>query len=175
MAFEQPVWKRSGMVIMTVALGLTGLSLEGCKSMRGNAQPGVMQTQEQGGGFNPFGRRGARTGGATANDGTAIGVNSFLWRASLDVVSFMPLASADPFGGLIITDWYTNPEKPDERFKVNVYILDTRLRADGINVSIVRQVKSGADWIGAPTSPQTEEQMENAILSKARALRIGSR
>jgi hypothetical protein len=105
----------------------------------------------------------------------AIGVNSYLWRASLDVLNFMPLASADPFGGLIVTDWYVNPEKTDERFKVNVYILDTRLRADGVNVSINRQVK-GADgqWVNAPTSSQTESSMEDSILARARSIRIGA-
>jgi hypothetical protein len=173
MVFEQAVLKRSGLVAVALALGITGLGLQGCKS-RGGAEP-VMQTQEKDGGFNPFRGRRARQQTAVSSDATAIGVNTFLWRASLDVVNFMPLASADPYGGLIITDWYTNPEKPDERFKVNIYILDTRLRADGVNVSIVRQTKSGADWISAPTSPNTEEQMENAILAKARALRIGSR
>src|SRR6185369_14156384 len=50
-------------------------------------------------------------------DNNGIGVNSFLWRAALDTVSFMPLASADPFGGVILTDWYANPDKPGERTK----------------------------------------------------------
>jgi len=59
-------------------------------------------------------------------------VNGYLWRASLDTLAFMPLASADPYGGVIITDWYVNPERPEERFKCTVYILDSRLRADGL-------------------------------------------
>jgi len=61
---------------------------------------------------------------------SAIGVNGYLWRATLDTLAFMPLASADPYGGVVITDWYVNPDKPDERFKATVYILDSRLRAD---------------------------------------------
>jgi len=87
----------------------------------------------------------------------------------------MPLASADPFGGLIITDWYTNPEKPDERFKATVYILDTRLRADGINVNVYKQVKdaSGA-WVDAPVSGQTDTDVENAILTRARQLKLST-
>ena len=105
----------------------------------------------------------------------AIGVNSYLWRASLDVLNFMPLTSADPYGGLIVTDWYTNPEKADERFKVSVYILDTRLRADGVNVSINRQTKAAdGQWVNATTSGQTEDAMEDAILARARALRVGT-
>src|SRR6202012_72915 len=60
-----------------------------------------------------------------------LGVNSFLWRATLDTLAFMPLASADPFGGVILTDWYENPQTPGERFKINAIILDNTLRADG--------------------------------------------
>src|SRR5262249_60292152 len=95
-----------------------------------------------------------------------LGVNGYLWRASLDTLSFMPLASADPYGGIIITDWYTNPEKPDERFKCTVYILDSRLRADGLNVAVFKQNRdaSGA-WIDAPHAGQTETDIENSILT----------
>jgi len=87
----------------------------------------------------------------------------------------MPLASADPFGGVILTDWYVNPEKSDERFKATVYILDTRLRADGLNVTIFRQVKNAAGaWVDAPVTGQTEIDIENAILTRARQLRLSN-
>lgn len=104
-----------------------------------------------------------------------IGVNTFLWRATLDTLSFMPLVSADPYGGVIITDWYISPDTPTERFKATVYILDSRLRADGLNVSIVKEVR-GADgqWTAAPVSAQTETDVENAILTRARQLRIST-
>ncbi|MHB8529507.1 MAG: DUF3576 domain-containing protein [Caulobacteraceae bacterium] len=105
----------------------------------------------------------------------AIGVNGYLWRATLDTLAFMPLASADPFGGVVITDWYVNPEKPDERFKATVYILDSRLRADGLNVTVFKQVSNGAGgWVGSPTSPQTSIDIENAILTRARQLRLSN-
>ena len=104
---------------------------------------------------------------------TIVGVNAFLWRATLDTVDFMPLASADPQGGVIITDWYSTPEAPDERFKLTVYILDTRLRADGVNVSAFRQVRGATGWEDAAVSPDTEIQLENAILTRARELRVG--
>jgi hypothetical protein len=122
-----------------------------------------------GGGFLGVGKRAAPPPVA------GIGVNSYLWRASLDTVAFMPLASADPYGGIIITDWYANPEKPDERFKITVYILDTRLRADGLTVTVFKQVK-GADgaWADTPTSNQTQVDFENAILTKARQLRLSN-
>ncbi|SLN20377.1 DUF3576 domain-containing protein [Oceanibacterium hippocampi] len=108
--------------------------------------------------------------------GTAggIGVNSFLWRASLDTLAFMPLTSADPFGGVIITDWYSPPETPGERFKLTVYILDRRLRADGLKVSVFRQVRDQGDsgWVDSATSEETSVSLENAILTRARQLRI---
>ena len=103
-----------------------------------------------------------------------IGVNSFLWRASLDTLSFMPLTSEDPFGGVIITDWYSDPAAPAERFKATVYILDTRLRADALNVSIFRQVAQNGQWADAQVSADTEIQIENAILRRARELRLGA-
>jgi hypothetical protein len=105
----------------------------------------------------------------------AIGVNGYLWRATLDTLAFMPLASADPYGGVVITDWYTNPDKPDERFKATVYILDSRLRADGLNVTVFREVSNGAGgWTEAPTSAQTSLDIENAILTRARQLRLSN-
>lgn len=105
----------------------------------------------------------------------SVSVNGYLWRASLDTLSFMPLASADPYGGVIITDWYVNPEKPDERLKCTVYILDARLRADGLNVSVFRQTKDAAgNWVDAPVAAQTETDIENSILTRARQLRLSN-
>ena len=102
-----------------------------------------------------------------------IGVNAYLWRASLDTLSFMPLSSADPWGGVINYDWYSDPAAPSERFKATVVILDTRLRADALNVAVVKQVR-GADgqWVAAPVDPQTETDLENAILTRARQLNL---
>lgn len=111
----------------------------------------------------------------TNQNGGGIGVNSFLWRATLDTLSFMPLSSADPFGGVIITDWYSPPETPNERFKVTGYILGTALRTDALKVSIFRQVKSGPDqWTDATVESKTVTAMEDAILTRARQLRIDS-
>ncbi len=104
-----------------------------------------------------------------------IGVNSYLWRATLDTLAFMPLTSADPYGGVVITDWYINPEKPDERFKCTVYILDARLRADGLNVTVFKEVSNGAGgWVAAPTAGQTSTDIENSILTRARQLRLSN-
>ncbi len=105
--------------------------------------------------------------------GGGIGVNSFLWRASLDTISFMPLASADPFGGVIITDWYSPPETQEERFKITVYILGRDLRADGIRAAVFRQRQDiGGAWVDAAVEQRTTVDLENAILTRARQLRI---
>ncbi|MFN4283645.1 MAG: DUF3576 domain-containing protein [Alphaproteobacteria bacterium] len=101
-----------------------------------------------------------------------VAVNSFLWRASLDTLSFMPLASADPFGGVIITDWYSPPETPDRRFKANAYILDRDLRADGIRVTIFQQRRDAAGWTDVAVEQRTATDLENAILTRARQIRV---
>lgn len=103
-----------------------------------------------------------------------LGVNSYLWHASLDTLAFMPLASADPFGGVIITDWYSAPDDSNERMKVTVYILDRRLRADGIKLAVFRQTKSGNAWVDATVNPDTAVRLEDAILTRARELRLAS-
>ena len=104
---------------------------------------------------------------------TGIGVNAFLWRATLDTMAFMPLASADPWGGVINYDWYTDPANPNERFKATVFILDTRLRADALNVTVTKEVRDATGaWIGARVAAQTETDLENAILTKARQLNL---
>lgn len=103
-----------------------------------------------------------------------LGVNSYLWHASLDTLSFMPLASADPFGGVIITEWYSAPKAPDERMKVTVYILDRRLRADGIRVAVFRQIRQNNEWADASVSPETASKLTDAILTRARELRLAT-
>lgn len=105
--------------------------------------------------------------------GSGIAVNSYLWRASLDTISFMPLSSADPFGGVIITDWYSPPELPNERYKMSVYILGRQLRADGIRVAVFRQ-QGGTNnsWRSGTVSKDTAVNLENQILTRARQLRL---
>jgi hypothetical protein len=154
---------------------LGALTLGACSSLKApKPGPAVFQSQSDEPGWNPFaGRRAARPSAGSSSG--ELGVNGYLWRASLDTLAFMPLASADPYGGLIITDWYTVPERPTERFKATVYILDTRLRADGLNVSVFKQVRDAAgQWVDAPSSPQTETDIENSILTRARQLKLAN-
>ncbi len=170
---------RSILLISTVLLTL--FSVTSCNSYKGEAKypSGYDRTTTgddiYGKNESVFGKGGLSVFGGKKdqNDGSnGIGVNSYLWRASLDTVSFMPLASADPFGGVIITDWYTAPEKPDERFKVNVFILDKQLKSDGIKVKVFRQNQKGGKWVDSTVADNTGAKMEEAILTRAREIRV---
>lgn len=115
---------------------------------------------------------GGKKDGDDGEGGSGIKVNSYLWRASLDTVSFMPLASADPFGGVILTDWYTPEADSRERFKVNVFILSRELRSDGVRVRTFKQTLSGSTWRDVDVSQETSRQLEDTILTRARQLRV---
>lgn len=103
--------------------------------------------------------------------GSRLGVNNFLWRGALDTISFMPLVSADPFGGVIITDWYAPPETPQERFKLNVYITGQELRADALKVAVFHQRQVDGQWQEAASDQGTATQLEDTILTRAESLR----
>jgi hypothetical protein len=154
-----------------------GLSLSACG---GNTQPEQTQifdpqttnlpgamAQPSSGALFSFG--GKSSGGS--GQGTGIQVNAYLWRASLDVLSFMPLVSADPFGGVIITDWYTPPATPGERFKANAYILSQTMSANAVQVSIFHQVLQNGQWVDAEVDPATASGLEDRILARAADLK----
>ena len=105
---------------------------------------------------------------------TAIGVNGYLWQATLDTLSFMPMAQMDPASGAITTEWYTDPNVTNERLKVMVQFFGEGLRADGVQVTVNRQVKLDNDWVTAAVKAATTLEIEEAILTRARQLRIGT-
>lgn len=108
-----------------------------------------------------------------ADGNSGIGVNSFLWRATLDSLAFMPLASADPFGGVIITDWYEDPKQPQERYKINALILDKELRSDALKISVFKQKRNdSSNWTDAPADQSLPRELENTILTRARELKV---
>ncbi|MBM3568946.1 MAG: DUF3576 domain-containing protein [Alphaproteobacteria bacterium] len=172
---------------VVAALGLS-LGLAACygATEQAGAEYEYPPTEGRGKGNTPFpkdrqsvlGGEGGVQLGKKSDDGVGgagIGINGFLWRASLDTLAFMPLASADPFGGVIITDWYSPPEAAGERYKMTVYILDRRLRADGLKVAVFRQKQAGAqNWVESPVNPGTVTDLENAILMRARQLRMST-
>ena len=105
--------------------------------------------------------------------GGGVAVNAFLWRASLDTLSFMPLSSADPFGGVIISDWYSPPQSQSERFKITIYILDRALRSDGIRANVFRQERlQNGQWVDSAVEATLGKDLEDAILTRARQIRI---
>ena len=120
-------------------------------------------------------------GSSSSSDGDRVraiapanGVNSFLWRATLETLNFMPLEQVDPFGGVVITDWYADPEAQNERLRATAYILDQNLRADALKVSVFKQVRGVNGWQAAPVDADTARQIENAILTRARQLYIAT-
>ena len=119
------------------------------------------------------GGSGLTTAGSTES-ASNLGVNAYLWRGSLDTLSFMPLVSADPFGGVIITDWYTPAGITGERFKATVYILGRELRSDGLRVSIFRQTNTGGGWQDSQVASSTASEIEDKILARARELRAAA-
>jgi hypothetical protein len=160
--------------------GFTGALLVGC-----GVQPEGVYPNRRQGDSTPYQTKdsifgesglGVGLGGGPKTDqdtGGGIGVNGFLWRASLDTIAFLPVNSADPFGGVIITDWYAMPDAPQERFKMNVFILGRALRADGVRVAVFRQVQDGnGGWVDASLPDGTNGKIEDAILTRARQLRF---
>ena len=151
-------------MLRALTLGLAILStaaLGGCQFVRDDL------SKTFGGGQ----RSEARTADVAASQVTQIGVNSYLWRAALDTLSFAPLAQVDSNGGVIVTDWYANPEAPGDRVKVTVTILDRDLRADALRVAASRQILQNGQWVEAPVAAATVQKLEEIILTRARDLR----
>ncbi len=167
------------MKILILSL-LTLFLLSGCDLLKN----GVQDTP-----LTPEDAREARRGKLTGADGfnllgggdddkeagARLGVNSYLWRATLDTLSFMPFSAADPFGGTILTEWYEDPAAPGERFKINALILDSTLRADAIKLTLFKQAYAEKDgWRDIKVSPDLARKLENTILTRARELRVNN-
>ena len=101
-------------------------------------------------------------------------VNVFLWRGALETVDFMPLASADPVGGTIITDWYSTGENINERCKLNIFINGTTLTTENLRVTSFCQEFKNQTWINKTINKDNNIKIENAILNKAKKLRLQS-
>ena len=165
----------------SVVIFLFAISISACDRQINEPIGEILSTEEEQrqikgdlfGNDNVFTLGGTQRRSTDDGAGAGIGVNAFLWRASLDTLSFLPLLSADPFGGVIITDWYATPEATGERVKVTVFILDRKLRSDGLSVSVFRQVLDAEQgWIDATVNDTTAAQLEDTILTRARQLRI---
>lgn len=168
------------MIAKYVSIAAAALWLVACSSSSERVEPTVQappppaatqtaSTATPGGSvFDWFGANGAQ-----ADDRKGVAVNAYLWRASLDALSFMPMEQTDPFGGTIKTGWYVPPATPNERLRVAIYILDSRLRADALRLSVFKETKNPTgSWVDATVDPETVTKLENLILNKARALKI---
>lgn len=165
---------KKNLVLLIISL----MALIGCSKLMPDTQQNYPQSPED--------ARDARRGKLTGEgglfhiggdkkkqaEGTNISVNGYLWRAALDTISFMPLSSADPFGGVIITDWYEDPKASKERFKLNILILSGVLRSDAVKVTVFKQEYSGINWRDAAVKPSLSKELEDKILTRARQLRI---
>jgi len=141
--------------VLSIGLAVAAAAaLSGCALIRGHGPENRVRRSDQ-----------------AASRVTTIGVNAYLWRASLDTLSFAPLAQTDSNGGVIVTEWYTNPQNPSERAKVSVAILDRDLRADALRVTASRQVQQNGQWVEAPVTAATVQRLEEIILTRARDLR----
>lgn len=167
----------------TLLMGAAALSLAACSGVEseakyptGAARDGVSGNEIYEKPKSIFGNDGLKVlGGKSKKEGAGengIGVNSFLWRATLDTVSFMPLASADPFGGVVLTDWYIDPANPNERIKINAFIMGRELKASNIRIRTFRQAKTRNGWEDASVADDTARKLEDAVLTRARELRI---
>ena len=166
---------------VTLALAMP-LVLVACSSSRlvGNEEYGTDNARERilresgrnprDAGFVIFGTDRSQAEQGTGGPG-GVSVNAYLWRATLETLSFMPLASADPAGGVIITDWYSPPSADSERFKAQAYVLGRQLRSDGVRVQVFRQVQRNGQWVDQPASSSTNSEMEDRVLARARELR----
>lgn len=155
---------------LVVTVSACGMFKDGKDSVPKNSQLTLKESRGSltgEGGLLTIGGSADKNGG-----GGQIGVNSFLWRATLDTLSFMPLSSVDPFGGVVLTDWYEDPKAPGERFKVNALILDKTLRSDGVKITVFKQKSERNGWRDIPVSPSVGRGLEDTILTRARQLRV---
>lgn len=156
-------------------LFLSAVLLAGCEGFRPVEQekdPLTRTMREQG---SIFGESLEIGGDGPQGGTTGLAVNGYLWRASLDTIAFFPMAQVDAHGGVILTEWYSLPESPNERYKVQVYILNRELRADGVRVSLFKQgLTATGQWVDVPVAEGSAAKIENAILTRARQLRIDS-
>ncbi|RED11924.1 DUF3576 domain-containing protein [Pontivivens insulae] len=142
--------------------------IAGCDTLASGEAPGVPESANPERGINVAE---LLSGELAESAGPPLNVNSYMWRAALDTIDFLPIASSDPFGGVITTDWGTPSGSAAERFRATVFIQSAELSAGALNVSVFRQVNGGQGWVDAPVSASTVRQLEDAVLLRARELR----
>ena len=120
---------------------------------------------------------GIKLGDLTKKDepsGDSLPVNALLWRAALDISSFVPLDDVDTFGGSIVTEWYQSDDSKDQRLKLTMFVIGRELRSDAITVHAYLQNKIGTEWVDAGRDEALGSKLENLVLARARELRASS-
>lgn len=158
------------------ALILASLLIASCS----NFSPAPPQEEEEPVSFltgKPGGLKFSELGVLNKNDdGGGIPVNAILWRASLEIVSLLPIADVDTFGGTIISDWHSLPDNADERIKLTVFVVDRELRSDAVRVTVHVQTRDGVDgtWSSSIRDGAFAHRLEDLILNRAREIRAES-
>ena len=104
----------------------------------------------------------------------SIPVNALLWRAALDIASFVPLDDVDTFGGSIVTEWHQPKGTPNQRLKLTMFVVGRELRSDAITVRAYIQNRLGTEWIDAGRDETLGRKLENLVLTRARELRAAA-
>lgn len=164
----------SALAITTVLVACQGIEREAKYPERRSGDKDIVYRGEREGIFGKGTGIGLFNSKKKQENTAGITVNAYLWRAALDTISFMPISNADPFGGTILTDWYEDPNARGERVKANIMILSRELRTDALKVSLFRQVGKNGAWRDAPVDPATVTALENAILTRARELKVAA-
>ena len=136
---------------LTILVALSALLITGCNSRSDIGEP--------------------RENIEAAEEVYSIGVNAYLWRATLDTLAFMPMATVNHESGTILTDWKVNPDDATERSKVDVFIVGSQLRADSLRISVHRESLQNGNWVAVEPRAQAASQINTAILVQARLLR----
>jgi hypothetical protein len=112
-------------------------------------------------------------GGLSGNQGDSMPVNAILWRASLEIISLIPIADVDTFGGTIVSDWYSLPDKPNERIKITIFVSGRELRSDAVRITVHVQTRDGVDgiWGGSIRDDAFGRRLEDLVLNRAREIR----
>jgi len=122
----------------------------------------------------PGGMKLSDFGSNDASSGDSLPVNALLWRAALDIASFVPLDDVDTFGGSIVTEWHQSADNPDQRLKLTIFIIGLELRSDAVKVQTYTQKKLGNDWVDSGRDETLARKLEDLILTRARELRAAS-
>jgi Domain of unknown function (DUF3576) len=99
-------------------------------------------------------------------------VSPILWQATLDTLGFAKFSTQDPLTGELVTEWYSPQDKPNERYKIDVFVLAPAVRSDAVAVTVDREERTATgDWTKTTIARKVEDDLETAILRRAGQLK----